>query len=148
MARWSKLQKQIHNLVDPDISLKVLCTNVTGASGNGPLNRLGIFQVRLDKSVIWNFPKAFVTPDTVYPDGGDCFSVSVSHINDLIRNYLDTPKDALPEKTFDNDLFGITDILKAADRRLGRRRLLTWFSDTAGDAVTAILEKRFGKRSI
>jgi hypothetical protein len=47
----------------------------------------------------------------------------VSAISNLIRDYINCPKEALLEP-FENDRWGLTDILRAADRRIGKRRLL------------------------
>jgi hypothetical protein len=38
----------------------------------------------------------------------------------LLREYIDTPTDGLLEKEFVNDRWGLTNILKAADRGLSR----------------------------
>ena len=44
-------------------------------------------------------------------------------ISHLFRQYIDTPKDHLMGNHFNNDYWGVTNILKAADRRIGNRRL-------------------------
>ena len=95
---------------------------------------LGIFTVRLGKSVIWDFPSQFVTYWTSYPDGGNHYSYSVSDINGLLRAYLDTPRGQLLSREFDRGYFGICNILRAADRRLSLARLETYFADrSSGD---------------
>ena len=141
--RWSKLQKQIHMLVDPKVPLRVHCIDAGGVPGS--LKRLGIFRVHLGKQVVWNFPEGLVTRDLVYPGGGDCFSYSVSDINRLVRDYIDTPRDALPQTAFPDDRFGLTEILKAADRRLGRGRLQAWFRESRDPVIKTILALRFGQ---
>jgi len=52
------------------------------------------------------------------------YVTDVPDISNLIREYIDTPKAALLAKTLENDHWGLTDILKASDKRIGRRRLL------------------------
>ena len=41
----------------------------------------------------------------------------------MLREYIDTPSSELMTKKFEGDHWGLTDILRAADRRIGRRRL-------------------------
>ena len=44
-------------------------------------------------------------------------------ISVLFREYIDTPKEELFDKVFSDDYWGVTDIFKAADARIGIRRL-------------------------
>ena len=48
----------------------------------------------------------------------------------------------LPEKQFQNDLWGLTDILKVVDKRLGKERLTTYFA-SGNSMIKEILNKRF-----
>jgi hypothetical protein len=54
----------------------------------------------------------------IYP-----YYTDVSAISDLLREYIDAPKEILFEKHFENDKWGLINILKASDRRIGKRRL-------------------------
>ena len=64
----------------------------------------------------------------------------------LVDEYLATPKAQLLDKVFERDRWGFTDILKTADRRLGKERLLTKFASAeSGDAAAKVLEARYGK---
>src|SRR5438105_5152077 len=130
--RWSKLKSQVEDLFAEDLSLHIQCSKIRRNSSNdGSLpTELGTFTVRLGKAIIWNFPKQFVTYWTQYPNGGNHYSFSVSDINALLREYLDTPRAELPKKVFPQDYFGITDILKAADRRLSIERIEEHFSSS------------------
>lgn len=47
----------------------------------------------------------------------------MSDISNIIREYIDTPKDDIYSKYFELDKWGLTNILKSADRRIGKRRL-------------------------
>jgi hypothetical protein len=142
--RWSKLRKPVEDLFVVGLHLGIQCSTIRTTSNNeGSLVEvLGTFVVRLDKAVIWDFPKQFVTYWSGYPDGGNQYSYSVSDINCLLRDYLDTPKVALPGKQFERDYFGITDILKAADRRLGLLGLTEHFKDCDKAWVQAVLDSR------
>ncbi|MCP4746787.1 MAG: hypothetical protein GY874_11700 [Desulfobacteraceae bacterium] len=143
--RWSKLQKQIYNLIDDKVPIQIHCIDMGSALDRGSLRLLGLYKVRLGKEVIWDFPKDFLTYNFIYPDGGNCFSYSVTDINILVREYIDTPKEMVLEKKFANDWFNLTDILKAADRRFGQEKLISHFSNCENKHIIDILNLRFGK---
>ena len=88
------------------------------------------------------FPRQFVNEETVYPDGGNQYSFGVRDLNELLRDYLDTPKNALLKKEFSRDFFGLTNILKAADRRLGLERLELHFKDCEQESLRNVLSTR------
>ena len=142
--RWSKLKKSIEDLFLPGLPLQVYCTAIrTTEENHGSLAELlGVFTCRLGKEVIWNFPRQFVTEDFVYPDREEYDSYSVRDLNELLRDYLDTPRDVLLQKEFLRDYFGLTNVLKAADRRLGVGRLKHHFKDGEEDFVAKILSAR------
>ena len=71
------------------------------------------------------------------------YCTDVRLISDLIREYIDTSKHLLVQKQFAKDRWGLTDIFKAADRRLGRNRLLEHYADCNNDVVKKILTARF-----
>ena len=66
----------------------------------------------------------------------------ISDISALLREYLDTPKEALFAKQFANDCRGIANILKAADRRIGRRRLELLKRKTRNQAAQKVIACR------
>lgn len=142
--RWSKLKKSIEDLFAPGLPLQIHCTAIrTTLHNEGSLAEvLGVFKVCLGKNVIWNFPRQFVNEETVYPDGGNQYSFGVRDLNELLRDYLDTPKRILLEKEFARDVFGLTNILKAADRRLGLERLETYFKNCEQESLRRVLSTR------
>ena len=142
--RWSKLKKQIEALFVEGVPLHIQCTAIrTTCKNEGSLAEvLGVFTVYLGKEVIWNFPRQFVDFQTIYPDGGNHYSYGVHDLNVILRQYLDTSKDGLLTKDFTRDFFGITNIFKAADRRLGLVKLQDHFTDSEESAVLQILSAR------
>jgi len=94
--------------------------------GNSNLPR---YFITLDKTIIWDYPKDFVLQDgTVGNDaeGGKAYpyETDISAISALIRAYIDTPKAEVYSKYFESDKWGLINILKSADRRIRKRRLL------------------------
>jgi len=55
---------------------------------------------------------------------------------------IDTPVEAISQKRFEKDLWGLTAILKAADRRLGREKLVLAFGDEESEAAQMVLAHR------
>lgn len=66
----------------------------------------------------------------------------ISDISALLREYLDTPKEELFAKQFANDCRGIVNILKAADRRFGKRRLELLERKTLNQAAKKVIACR------
>jgi hypothetical protein len=143
---WSKLGREIRKLFDPSIILQIHCVAYRMDSQRGSTN-LPRYWFTLDKEVIWDYPKQFldapISTDTdtrleqVYPYGGFVWDLS-----DLLREYIDTPKDTVFNKVFEKDLWGFTDILKASDRRIGKRRLPELRKKLKNTAAQKIIDKR------
>jgi hypothetical protein len=142
--RWSKLRKQVEAVFVEKLPLHIQCTEIrTTWNNEGSLvDVLGVFTVRLGKEEIWNFPKQFIDYWTTYPDGGNQYSYGVNDINVILRDYLDTPRNLLLESEFERDYFGITNIMKAADRRIGLNRVLDHFKDCKQGFVSKVLQSR------
>lgn len=143
MKRWSKLQKQLYLLIDPSVNLQIHCARYRMQSqrGNTDLPR---YWITLDRNIIWDYPKDFIdcpSPDRTnlewYP-----YSSDVHLISNLIRDYIDTSKDNILREKFENDHWGLINILRAADRRLGTRSLEVLRHTTHNRAALQILDQR------
>jgi len=143
MAQWSKLQKRLYDLISPEIDLQIHCGvyRMQSQYGSAGLPR---YWITLGKEIIWDYPKMLVeqpqlgeAPLEWYPYGTD-----IRNISDLLREYIDTPAEDLLEKEFVNDHWGLTNILKAADRRFGRRRLQLLKKRIGNKAARKVLMKR------
>ena len=127
MARWSKLQKQLYQLFDPQIRIQVQCRVVRMNSQYGSTDSPR-YWITLGKEVIWDYPGQFALSGggTARADGTKI--VGYPHVTDvplisaLIREYIDTPVSLLLSKQFANDHWGLVNILRAADRRIGARQ--------------------------
>jgi len=154
--RWSKLKKEIESLFVSGLNLDLHCIDVNrsieaknGNMGEGlSMLSLGNYKVNLDKETIWNFPKDFKNPNwELWPEGNP-WKYSVSEINVLVREYIDTPKEKLLSKTFSDDLFGLTKILLAADRRISVERLEEYFNEHPNQFAAKVLAKRISNKSL
>ena len=139
MAAWSKLQKSLYLIVSDKVDFQIHCSvyRMKSQRGNTDLPR---YWITVGKDIVFDYPKQFINDEgnENYP-----YITQISDISDLIREYIDCPVGSLPEKHFENDLWGLTDILKAVDRRFGKEKLKAYFA--SGNAVVEnILKKRFG----
>jgi hypothetical protein len=99
------------------------------------------YWITLSKDVIWDYPKDF--SKQAYP-----YETNISAISDLLREYIDTPRDQFFAKCFTSDCWGLTDILKAADRRIGKEQLNALLSRTENDAAIRVVQTRLILRII
>ena len=66
------------------------------------------------------------------------------YISNIIQEYIETPKEELFGYHFKKDYFGLIDILKAADRRIGKGKLLALRKKTQSESARKVIEARFG----
>ena len=69
----------------------------------------------------------------------------MSVISKFFREYIDTPKSELLTASFTNDEWGLADILRASDRRIGKNRLAELYDKTESESVKKIIRKRLEK---
>lgn len=139
MKRWSKLQKAVEALFVTVPKIRIQCRSYRMGSQRGSTN-LPRYWVTLDKETIWDYPKDFKTAvESGYP-----YQTDISTFSELIRQYIDTQLDQLLINSLEQDTWGLTDVLRAADRRLGRERLREWGETLSPDApARKILAARF-----
>ena len=148
MKRWSKLQKRFYELVDESIDFQIHCAVYRMQSRRGGTD-LPRYFITLAGEIIFDYPKDFVQKSggikslaegaltKIYPYGND-----ISDIGELIREYIDTPKDELFKKHFDADEWGLANILKAADKRIGKRRLQILAKNKKNQAMQKVVQAR------
>jgi hypothetical protein len=149
---WSKLQREIYDLISPDIRFQIHCVAYPMRSQRGS-SELPRYWITLGKEIIWDYPKDFIikcnNKKRLTNNHGKTFALpysnEVSAISQIIREYIDTPKNKLFDKVFDNDEWGITEILKTADRRIGIRRLDELKNKTESPVALKIIEQRIKK---
>lgn len=149
---WSKLQKEVYLLVDPKLEFQIHCVAYRMCSQWGSTD-LPRYWITLDKETIFDYPKQFIHSDgpdenfriayealSIYP-----YSSETSEISNMLREYIDTPLSELMTKKFEGDHWGLTDILRAADRRIGQRRLAELAEIVSNPAAQKILKQRINK---
>jgi hypothetical protein len=153
MKKFSKLKKQIESLFEPTLNMEFCCYAFPMRSERGS-SSIPRFCVKLDKEVIWDYPKDFAVKDIGYG-----YWAGDNGISELVMEYVNAPVDRILERVFDNETkvynigitetktfsvtYGLTDLFKAADRRLGREYLIAWAVHYGNPVVCRILIERF-----
>lgn len=136
MSAWSKLQKSLYLLIDENINFQIHCSIYRMKSQYGG-TELPRYWITLNKEIIFDYPKQFIQSETDYP-----YITKISDISQLIREYINTDINELLDKSFEKDEWGLTDILKAADKRIGKRRFDELISKTSNPTVEKIITAR------
>lgn len=146
---WSKLQKEFYLIRADGINFQLQCRRYRMDSAQGSTD-CPRYWITLDKEVIWDYPKDFInrshpdrTPANWYP-----YNTDISAISDLIRDYLDTPKTELMSRVFEHDHWGLVNILRAADKRIGLRRLPALKSKTGNKAALKVIQARLAVKTL
>ena len=137
--RWSKLQKRLYNIIDSAAEFQIHCALYEMNSNDGYHgNKLPRYWITIGKEIVFDYPKDFDTSwkygKTSYP-----WDTDISEITELINEYVQTPKEKIMQP-FENDKWGLTDILRACDRRLGKRTLKQRRDNTDDDKYQAAYE--------
>ena len=138
MSVWSKLQKSLYLIVADNVDFQIHCSVYRMKSQRGSTD-IPRYWITIGKDIIFDYPKQFLNDkgNENYP-----YVTQISDISDLIRQYIDCHVNLLPEKHFENDLWGLTDILKAVDKRLGKGKLNAYFA-SSNAVIKDIIKERF-----
>lgn len=127
--------------MEPSAEFQIHCALYEMNSNDGYHgSKLPRYFITVGKDIVFDYPKDFDTTNkhgvTSYP-----WNPAVSKISGLIEEYIQRPCDELMEP-FENDKWGITDILRVCDRRMGKRRLQEIKENTDNEVILKIIEKR------
>lgn len=141
---WSKLQKQLYNIIDKDSKFQIHCSVYKTKSAWNAGQRSGISKkkeiiprywitVGDNKEIVWDFPNNYLDRESMvkdpywdtdkYPNTIDetyFWDVNYTWVAETIREYLDTPKDQLLTKEFEKDKYGLINVLRKYDRRISK----------------------------
>lgn len=158
---FNKLKKVIDNLFDEKLKMEFCCNSYPIRGQWGNRNSIPRYYVKIGKEIIWDFPKDFDMKELPF-----YYWAGNNYINELVRDYIDTPIEKLLKKKFKYDKNGfiiqylysshqdnfeieykLTELFIAADRRLGQEKLLKWANKINNPKVDRILEIRFSNCS-
>ncbi len=120
---WSKLQRDLYNIMADDINFQIHCSARRMQSQRGS-TAIPRYWITIGKEVVWDYPKYFKIDKTKVNENYP-YETEIGTISDVIREYIDSQKEGLIQKVFKNDLWGLTEILKVCDRRTGKRQLVS-----------------------
>lgn len=140
---WSKLQRAVYLIRAPKLPLQIQCRvyPMDAVYGDSGIPR---YWITLGKEIIWDYPKQFVSLGCLerHLPSQWLYANDISDISCVIREYLDTPRDEMLSKPFEHDVWGIVNILRAADRRVGSRQWEDLRHSANSQAVNKILDMR------
>ena len=133
--RWSKLQKALYNIADPDMKFQMQCSVFKTRSSWMAKKGRGApyvprYWVTLGKDIVWDFPAMFLNYEAIPRLNIEPYTIKETYgwddnytwIAETIRAYIDTPKEQLLTVKFDRDKYGFVDVLRAVDRRIGKEK--------------------------
>lgn len=136
---WSQIQRKLYDLIDPKLNLQVHCAVYPGG-GRTCLNCIPRFWVTLDGEVILDCQHDYMWlwKNKDFDLGNLPLEDDISLCCGVVIRYFQAPVDCL---TSLHDRFGLTDILLAADRRIGKRRWSQIY-ETRSEAARKVLIAR------
>lgn len=155
---WSKLKSRIEALFAPGLPLAIHCNVFTTVTKeftfDEPRHWVVLGHGRAGR-IIWDFPGPFLRPGRDQPprskrgppldywESGYGGGRKPSDPSAVMRDYLDRPRERLMEPF--EDPWELAAILRAADRRLGRERLLSWAKGLDPEhPALVVIRARFG----
>ena len=134
MSRWSKLKKEVDDLMDPKLKFQIYC-NAYNIGEALPIPR---FWITISREIVWDWPKDFIEQDGWY------FYNEAKNLSQLLRVYIDTPVAELLSREYD-DRFKLVPLLLVCDRRIGKRRLNKMLEEERFAQYADIIFKRLNK---
>jgi len=157
--RFSKLKKQIDSFFVPELKME-FCCYAYRVRADRDKSLIPRYCVKMNGEIIWDFPKDFEVKNMNYAHWAEN-----NGIIDLVREYMDAPLDGLLERKFNGEMkvyhtnghcdcppttvnHHLTDLFKAADRRLGKENLMELALRLKNPAVLRIIIERYKLREI
>lgn len=148
---WANLKRVTESLFAPKLQGRLVLHHSPYSMNGTPSTRQWI---TLDGEIIWDYPVMFYTEyEAQYPRIKPSLLINKSwwdwYDGDTARTlgrYIDTPHAELLEPVL-QDHYGLCDILRAADRRIGFARLAWWsFTGNPWPAARRVMGVRFEGR--
>lgn len=139
--RWSKLQTRLYGIMEPSIKFQIHCALYEMNSNDGcGINKLPRIFITIGKDIVFDYPKEF---DTTRKYGFNSYpwDPDISEIDVLIEKYIQCPRNELM-KEFEKDYWGLADIFRVCDRRIGKRRLRELRNKLESDVLLNIIDQR------
>nr|MCD8387646.1 hypothetical protein [Bacteroidales bacterium] len=139
MKRWSKLQSTLYSIIAPEVDFQIHCVAYPMLTKTGYANQsVPRYWITIGKDIVWDFPKCCPKEqlDAMYYP----YCRDLSIISQTIRDYIDCPQEQLLAFDAEDTRWGLIPILRACDRRIGKRRLAEMQSQNL--VINQIINKR------
>lgn len=111
MKKWSKLKRDLENLMDPNLKFKIYANAYENGDRTGqPLCR---FWITIKGQIVWDYPRDFMSIE-------NASTYYTNNISQHLRDYINTPINKVLEVT---DKYNLYKLLYTCDRRVGKRKL-------------------------
>ena len=138
MKRWSKLQSKLYDIISDKIDFSIHVEKYPCNSNDSHYDKnrvLPRYFITINNEIIFDYPKNFPNSTTYFISGN-----KMSKISNIIENYINTPKEKI--MTIPPDEFGLTNILRVCDKRVGYRRLKKIYDNTNNETIKKIITLR------
>ncbi|MFY2764621.1 hypothetical protein [Arenimonas sp. MALMAid1274] len=144
---WSKLERRLRDLPDPSLKLRFRFTAYRQEAIQTPWEGDAAckFWITQGKDTIWAVPRDRHPGDDA--DIGYSARRSPGWLVELAAEYLQLPRDQLLNWTPDWSGWGLPDLLKACDRRIGKRQFPALKALVTEPAALRLLDLRSGKET-
>lgn len=112
--RWSRLKLLLEGLRAPGLDLVIHCTSFR-RSDAPPVGR---YAVQLSGKTILEIPPNFTELMQSGEPNGDA-----STVTEILRWWIELPKQELLQAFHSDDRWGLVDVLRVSDKRIGKRSL-------------------------
>lgn len=144
---WSKRKKLIQSFWLDELKMEIHCTAYRHTS-NHDKYEIPRYWIVLNGEMIWDFPGPFIegTITGVRLPAIQYWLHNLSFASVILDEYVDRPRENLFD-VFQNDEWELGDVLRAADRRIGKNKLLAWAKSLHSDnPALLVLTARFPRR--
>ena len=130
--------------MDPEIKFQLHCALYEMNSNDGHHgNKLPRYFITVGKEIVFDYPKNFDTTEK-YGFNSYPWDTDISEISDVIEEYIQRPEAELMNG-FESDQWGITEILRVCDRRIGKRRLHELKAASTNEILLEIISRRLNE---
>ena len=132
---WSKLQKQLYNIIDKSVDFQIHCAVYKTKSAWCAGQKSGVskrkeqiprYWVVVNGKIIWDYPNMFL--DEISQDDYNTirqsyfFYTNYVWVSNAIRQYINTPREKLLDLQIPEDKYGLINVLKKYDRRISKSK--------------------------
>ena len=122
---WSKLQKQLYNLMDMSTGFQIHCsvykTKSAWTAGYNNHSFISLYGLYLEKESLVDIKRFQINDNNTIKDRM-FWPENYTWVSDVIREYINTPKEKLLTLNIAQDKYDLVKTLRKFDRRLAKTK--------------------------